>query len=429
MKLSTLVIFRACYGAARLAEFEAVCAGLYPEMDVSWCWESQKHAYYGGDYGPSVIQRLPDVLSSTQWAEVAARCIGCKAVFQIIGEGMDLNACVDDVGRLSDDDVLQMIQGSWSMQVQMIGRSDRLHPTERRERVESCRHVLKALSQRKVHLDSPDHALLLLEDCRRLQSDPEADLPQHAQYVWLLLRVPSSDDVNIRDMAERSDVKKRAFIHTTTMPSDRALLMANLGMATSNTIMLDPFCGSGGLLLACSLLGANVVGGDVDDDLLNHREQPLLCPPSSGRPNRGVEKVSYVDSFLEVGLPEPTLLMTADIREEYTTLRYLQANQGCRYDAIVTDPPYGIRESQSSLDEIEIFVHLCRLANRTLKSRGRMVLLQVIDGTLGDAAQIHATLLRNLNNQIESFDLKVVFISLERFNRRSCRATIVIEHL
>lgn len=427
MKLSTLVIFRACYGAARLAEFEAVCAGLYPEIDVQWCWESQNHAYYGGDYGPSVIQRLPDVLSEIQWAEVASRCIGCKAVFQIIGEGVDLNTCVDDVGRLSDDDVLQMIQGSWSMQVQMIGRSDRLHPRERRARVESFRHVLKALSQRKVQLDSPDHALLLLEDCRRLQSDPEADLPQSAQYVWLLLRVPSSDDVNIRDMAERSDVKKRAFIHTTTMPSDRALLMANLGMATPNTSILDPFCGSGGLLLACALLGANVVGGDVDDDLLNHQEQPLLCPPSSGRPNRGVEKVSYVDSFLEMGLPEPALVMTADIREEDTTQRYLQANRGHRYDAIVTDPPYGIRESQSSLDELEIFVHLCRLADRTLKLRGRMVLLQVIDGTVEDAEQIRSRLLRDLTSQIEPFELKVVFISLERFNRRSCRATIVIE--
>ena len=289
--------------------------------------------------------------------------------------------------------------------------------------------MLKALSQRKVQLDSPDHVLLLLEDCRRLQSDSEADLPQHAQYVWLLLRVPSSGDVNIRDMAERSDVKKRAFIHTTTMPADRALLMANLGVVTSNMTILDPFCGSGGLLLACSLLGANVVGGDVDDDLLNHREQPLLCPPSSGRPNRGVEKVSYVDSFLEMGLPEPTLLITADIREEDTIQRYLRINNGRRYDAIVTDPPYGIRESQSSLDGIEIFVHLCRLAERVLRSTGRLVLLQVVDSTLDDAEQMHSVLLRDLNGTIESFELKVIFISLERFNRRSCRATIIIERL
>lgn len=183
------------------------------------------------------------------------------------------------------------------------------------------------------------------------------------------------------------------------------------------------------MLLACSLLGANVVGGDVDDDLLNHREQPLLCPPSSGRPNRGVEKVSYVDSFLEMGLPEPTLLITADIREEDTIQRYLRINNGRRYDAIVTDPPYGIRESQSSLDGIEIFVHLCRLAERVLRSTGRLVLLQVVDSTLDDAEQMHSVLLRDLNGTIESFELKVIFISLERFNRRSCRATIIIERL
>ena len=52
------------------------------------------------------------------------------------------------------------------MQVKMLGRSDRLHPRERRDRVESFRDVLGVLVKRKVELNNPDHELILLEDCQ-----------------------------------------------------------------------------------------------------------------------------------------------------------------------------------------------------------------------------------------------------------------------
>ena len=84
-------------------------------------------------------------------------------------------------------------------------------------------------------------------------------------------------------------MKKRAFIGTTTLPADRALLMSKLGLVGTAMTVLDPFCGSGGLLLSSALLGARVVGADVDAELLSFSDAPVRFPNSPLRPNRGVD--------------------------------------------------------------------------------------------------------------------------------------------
>ena len=58
------------------------------------------------------------------------------------------------------------------------------------------------------------------------QSDINAGQPQPPHHVYLLLKVSSSTRPTVRELAELSDVKKRAFIGTTTLPADRALLMS-----------------------------------------------------------------------------------------------------------------------------------------------------------------------------------------------------------
>ena len=115
------------------------------------------------------------------------------------------------------------------------------------------------------------------------------------------------------------------------------------------------------------LLGASVVGADVDAELLSFRNTPLRFPNSPLRPNRGVERVSYVDSFTELGLDEPTLLAGLDIQSADAVPQVLQVNHGQRFDAIVTDPPYGIRESNSNMSDEQITERLCEVASQVLK--------------------------------------------------------------
>ena len=399
---------------------------VHPNVQIHWAWDEACRLYYGGDYGPSIVQRLPSDLSAEAWANIAELCIGTKAVFQVVGEGETLADCVTHVGRLSDDDVLTLVPDTWSMQIKHLGKIRRLHPTERRQNIEMFRSVLGVLTQRIVDLENPDTELVLLKDCRSLEDlDPSTDR-QEVHYHWLLKRIKSTIYPSAKTLVERSDVKKRAFISTTTMPADRALLMANLAGVQKGNVVLDPFCGSGGLLLASALLGATVVGGDVDEALLGHENQPLASPASSGRPNRGVEKVSYADSFVELQQPVPTILSGANILSESVAWTYLAANEQHRYDAIITDPPYGIRESQSQVGTWNMARRLCQVAGMVLKPQGRLVYLQVLEGTIDQAEAIKSQLYQETMMLIDGLHLAVVEISVERFNMRHLRATIVL---
>ena len=312
------------------------------------------------------------------------------------------------------------------MQVKMLGRSDRLHPTERRDRVESFRAVLGVLVKRKVELNNPDHELILLEDCRSLESDINAGQPQPPHHVYLLLKVSSSTSPTVRELAELSDVKKRAFIGTTTLPADRALLMSNLGLVGTGMTVLDPFCGSGGLLLSSALMGARVVGSDVDAELLSFSNAPIRFPNSPLRPNRGVEFVSYGDSFTELGLEQPTLVPGLDIQSVDVTPQVLQANHGQRYDAIVTDPPYGIRESNSKMSDEKITERLCEVASQVLKPLGRLVFLRVVECTRETLEQSQQRLEIELNLIATRCCFDVLSLTMDKFNNRCWRATVVM---
>ena len=426
MPYPIITLFRSRYGLSRLWEFQSVARREYPHVDIDWQWEETCYHYNGGDYGPSVVQRLSADLTDTDWVNIGAQCISCKAVFQVVGEGKTLMDCVTDVGRLTDHEILTLVPDTWSIKIKHLGTTKRLSPSDRRIQVEHFSEVLGVLTQRRVDLEAPDTELWLLKDCRRLEEDHSNSPQQDTHYHWLLKRIKPKTQRSAHELALRSDVKKRAFIGTTTMPSDRALLLANLTQVTKGNVVLDPFCGSAGLLLASSLLGLKTVGGDLDVKTLSHKDHPLPCPPSSGRPLRGVERVSYSDSFIELGLPAPTLVVGADIQAPDVMERYLAANYGQQYDAIVTDPPYGIRESQSNMDAFDLLKRICEVAEGVLKDEGHIVLLQVVEGTLKRVGLIQKELLLNLEKTLAFHHVTIHTLSLERFNARYLRAVIVL---
>lgn len=68
-------------------------------------------------------------------------------------------------------------------------------------------------------------------------------------------------------MVSRFDVKKRSYVGPTTMDAEMSFLMANAAAVRPGSCVLDPFCGTGGVLLAAVALGANAagsVGCDID---------------------------------------------------------------------------------------------------------------------------------------------------------------------
>ncbi|XP_015205046.1 tRNA (guanine(10)-N2)-methyltransferase homolog isoform X2 [Lepisosteus oculatus] len=178
----------------------------------------------------------------------------------------------------------------------------------------------------KVNLKNPDHVFCLLEN---YGSDPNR-IPEDPFYVYFGRWIADGQ----RDLIRSFSVKKRHFIGNTSMDAGLSFIMANHGKVKANDLVFDPFVGTGSLLVACAHFGSYVCGTDIDYNTIHgigkasRKNQKWRGPDENIRANLrqyGAEK-SYVD-----------VLVSDASKNVWRT--------GSLFDAIITDPPYGIRES------------------------------------------------------------------------------------
>ncbi|XP_061529914.1 tRNA (guanine(10)-N2)-methyltransferase homolog isoform X4 [Phycodurus eques] len=118
------------------------------------------------------------------------------------------------------------------------------------------------------------------------------------------------------------------------MDAGLSFIMANHAKVKKHDLVFDPFVGTGSLLVACSHFGAYVCGSDIDYNTIHgkgrssRKDQTWRGPDENIRANLrqyGTEKM-YVD----VMVSDASKPVWRDV---------------ALFDAVITDPPYGIRES------------------------------------------------------------------------------------
>ena len=300
--------------------------------------------------------------------------------------------------------------------------------------------ALEGLEDRPVRLRGRATELWLVEDRRTLESgEPLPGGPPRFQF---LLRLPSTVP-DTRALLAPLDLRKRAFLGTSTLPPDRALLLCNLALrgSASGTAIVDPFCGSGGVLLAAAALGARVAGSDLDWRIVSDNRVPLDIPASADRPRRGVESVRMRDNFVEAGLPGPLALLTLDVGAPDAAARLLEANGGQPYVAVVTEPPYGRREFQRGegawdgaltfrVDTESLGATLARLMDLSaaiLRPGGRLVFLAPVRSPKDDSKPTLPELEEWLRTQGASRGLHLWHLAEDRVHRALHRAVVGME--
>jgi tRNA (guanine10-N2)-dimethyltransferase len=165
-----------------------------------------------------------------------------------------------------------------------------------------------------VDLDDPDHVLYAY------LSDPAGDEEGGTGDACCALGWLAAESV--RDFGGRQPTD-RPFFQPGSMDPLEARALVNIAGAGPDTTILDPMCGTGGLLLEAGLVGADVVGGDAQAKMVSGtRENLAYALDGDGHPDRG----SY---------PEPGGwgLVRADASA-------LPVADGA-VDAVVFDAPYG----------------------------------------------------------------------------------------
>ncbi|KAH7027132.1 tRNA guanosine-2'-O-methyltransferas-like protein TRM11 [Macrophomina phaseolina] len=121
------------------------------------------------------------------------------------------------------------------------------------------------------------------------------------------------------------DLKKRAYISTTSMDAELALVTANMALAAPGKCVYDPFVGTGSFTVAAAHFGAVVLGSDIDGRSVR---------------GKGGKGDGVVANFRQYGLVGRLM---DDFVGDLTNSPLRRA--GRRWlDGIVCDPPYGVRE-------------------------------------------------------------------------------------
>jgi tRNA (guanine10-N2)-methyltransferase len=159
---------------------------------------------------------------------------------------------------------------------------------------------------------------------------------------------------------DRYSLPLRRYIGTTTMPPELTFLMANLGRVTRGMLVMDPFVGTGATLISASHYGAATIGFDMDGRVLRSgaivgpqalaalEERQAARKKRSGTEDTGT--ASFHQNFTDYGLPwaDAARLNFTVACQAFTPTMARLHNAGF-LDAIVTDPPYGIREQQRTV--------------------------------------------------------------------------------
>lgn len=141
-----------------------------------------------------------------------------------------------------------------------------------------------------------------------------------------------------KSVISKFDLKIRKFIANTTMDPLLSFVATNLAKVEANQLVYDPFVGSGGLLIPAAYMGAYVVGTDIDFLLLHGRSKP----------SRHNQKTREAGESVKANLQQYSLearyidVIVSDISKS-------PLHSNFRVNSIITDPPYGVRESSEKV--------------------------------------------------------------------------------
>ena len=212
-----------------------------------------------------------------------------------------------------------------------------------------------------VDLDDPDHVLRVAfapynealrasgsraGKARETDVDPErGDAPETPQQGGAgACAVGWEVAASVRDFGDRKPTD-RPFFQPGSMDPLLARAVANLAGARPGATILDPMCGTGGVLVEAGLVGADVLGVDAQAKMARGARENLAAflestddtPAADGDPPaaNGDEPAANGDEPAANGLPEPG---------DWATMRGDATRLALRADAatgVVFDAPYG----------------------------------------------------------------------------------------
>jgi tRNA (guanine10-N2)-dimethyltransferase len=158
---------------------------------------------------------------------------------------------------------------------------------------------------------------------------------------------------------------KRPFFYPGSMSPKLARCMVNLTRIRKGEKLLDPFCGTGGILIEAGIIGARLVGTDIDPKMV----------------------AGTIENLQHCNINDYEVFR-ADVRK---------LNLPYKVDAVVTDPPYGISASTCGEESRELCGEALLSLELLIKDSGRICMATphymdiqgLVDGTKFEIIEQH----------------------------------------
>lgn len=200
------------------------------------------------------------------------------------------------------------------------------------------------------------------------------DLSNPDQVIFLLITPKNifvSDQIAQvnRSLFEQRKAQFRPFFSPISLHPKIARSLVNISQINEKSTVLDPFCGTGGILLEAGLMNIKVIGSDISEDMV-----------TGTRRNLSEYNIDPVD------------IIHCDIGEIPTFL-------SSPVDAVVTDFPYGKSTSLQGESLKELYTRSFTSIKQVLKPKGRAV--------IGSAVEQIDTYVNSGLNHVITYPLRV----------------------
>ena len=340
---SHLIRFAQTHENFRLAELEALSALAHlPVNVVSYsdnspfcvvklpilCHPSRE----GGDSRSQAENGL--VLRDAKVRAFGSRSMLAKSIYEICGQGRGYKELHEDVRRQNPELWEMFREKSFKFSIDCYGSTRDV--VQQTEIINSFRYLD---FRGKIRMKNPEVEFAVLEEWLHLgvegettfMTDQQVDLISGTtlRRVFFVRKIGDS----CRWLKDKHDLKKRPYISTTSMDAELALLTANMALAASGKIFLDPFVGTGGFMVAAAEMGAMVLGSDIDGRSFRGKGLGLDKGVAANLRKYGLTHL-FGDCF------------TSDLTNTpFRTSASSSGVLGGRWlDGIICDPPYGVRE-------------------------------------------------------------------------------------
>uniref|UniRef100_A0A4W5LCK6 tRNA (guanine(10)-N(2))-methyltransferase TRMT11 n=1 Tax=Hucho hucho TaxID=62062 RepID=A0A4W5LCK6_9TELE len=250
-------------------------------------------------------------------------CLSPRSAFELWGHGRTHSELRTSLLKYPTENMSPFLQKDSTYKINVYTFNKTLEFEDRIKKIDAMEYLS---FEGRVNLKNPKHIFCLLED---YGTDPN-NIPDEPLYIYFGRWIADGQ----RELIRSHSVKNRHFIGNTSMDAGLSFIMANHARVKAHDLVYDPFVGTGSLLVACSHFGAYVCGTDIDYNTIHgigkasRKNQKWRGPDENIRANLrqyGSEKL-YVD------------VLVSDASKPIW-------RDGMLFDAIITDPPYGIRES------------------------------------------------------------------------------------